>query len=180
MLGIHLQRAVIVLLLVSVLLAFVWANAGEILLFFRQDPEIAHEAGQYARYMIPSIFGFAIQDCLIRFLQTQNNVIPMMIISGNTTLLHIFICWVLVFKSGLGNKGAAMANAISYWVNAISLMLYVKKSPTCKETWAGFSKEALHGIPKFLMLAIPSAAMLRYSLIYYQSYIKLYYVKGFS
>ncbi|KAG8657570.1 protein DETOXIFICATION 16 [Manihot esculenta] len=160
MLGIHLQRAVIVLLLVSVLLAFVWANAGEILLFFRQDPEIAHEAGQYARYMIPSIFGFAIQDCLIRFLQTQNNVIPMMIISGNTTLLHIFICWVLVFKSGLGNKGAAMANAISYWVNAISLMLYVKKSPTCKETWAGFSKEALHGIPKFLMLAIPSAAML--------------------
>lgn len=94
------------------------------------------------------------------YIVTQNNVIPMMIISGNTTLLHIFICWVLVFKSGLGNKGAAMANAISYWVNAISLMLYVKKSPTCKETWAGFSKEALHGIPKFLMLAIPSALSL--------------------
>ncbi|XP_020532729.1 protein DETOXIFICATION 16 isoform X2 [Jatropha curcas] len=160
MLGIHLQRAVIVLLLASIPLAVIWANAGGILLFFKQDPEISAEAGRYARFMIPSIFGFAIQECLVRFLQTQNNVIPMMITSGITTLLHIFTCWVLVFKSGLGNKGAALANVISYWINAALLMLYVKISPSCKKTWTGFSKEALHGIPNFLKLAVPSAVML--------------------
>ncbi|XP_048228119.1 protein DETOXIFICATION 16 [Ricinus communis] len=160
MLGIHLQRAMIVLLLVSICLAFIWANAGEILLFLRQDPQIAAEAGRYAHFMIPSIFGYAIQECLVRFLQTQNNVIPMMISSGITTFLHVFICWVLVFKSGLGNKGAALANAISYWIYALLLVLYVSTSPSCKKTWTGFSKEALHGIPKYLKLAIPSAAML--------------------
>ncbi|XP_050218409.1 protein DETOXIFICATION 16-like isoform X3 [Mercurialis annua] len=160
MLGIHLQRAMIVLLLVSIPLAFIWANAGEILLFFRQDPEISAEAGRYAHFMIPSIFAFAIQECLVRFLQTQNNVVPMMICSGFTTLLHIFICWILVFKSGLGNKGAALANAISYWIYAILLILYVSISPSCKKTWTGFSKQALHGIPKYLKLAIPSAVML--------------------
>ncbi|XP_050218411.1 protein DETOXIFICATION 16-like isoform X2 [Mercurialis annua] len=160
MLGILLQRAMIVLLLVSIPLAVIWANAGEILLFFGQDPEIAAEAGHYALFMIPSIFAFAIQECLLRFLQTQNNVIPMMICSGITTLLHIFICWILVFKSGLGNKGAALANAISYWIYAILLILYVSISSSCKKTWTGFSRQALHGIPNYLKLAIPSAVML--------------------
>lgn len=161
MLGIHLQRAMIVLLLVSIPLALIWANAGEILLFFKQDPEISTEAGRYARFMIPSIFAVAIQECHIRFLQSQNNVIAMMIIAGFTTLLHIFICWILVFRSGLGNKGAALANAISYWINALLLILYVRISPSCKKTWVGFSREALHGIPNFLKLAIPSAIMIR-------------------
>ncbi|TYH93425.1 hypothetical protein ES332_A13G253200v1 [Gossypium tomentosum] len=119
MLGIHLQGSLLVLLTASIPLAFIWTNAASILLFFGQDPEIAAEAGKYARFMLPSIFGFAIQECHIRFLQAQNNVVPMMIISGFTTLLHILVCWILVFKSGLGNKGAALANAFSYWTNAL-------------------------------------------------------------
>ncbi|GMN52146.1 hypothetical protein TIFTF001_021285 [Ficus carica] len=160
MLGIHLQRATLVLLLVSIPLAFIWANAGQILVFLGQDPEISAEAGSYARFMIPSIFAYAITQCHTRFLQTQNNVVPMMVCTGITTLLHLFICWVLVFKSGLGNRGAALANAISYWINALSLVLYVRISPSCKKTWTGFSWEAFHGIPKFLTLSIPSAVML--------------------
>ena len=112
--------------------------------------------------MIPSIFAYAITQCHTRFLQTQNNVVPMMVCTGLTTVLHFFICWILVFKSGLGNKGAALANAISYWINALSLVLYVRISPSCKSTWTGFSSEAFRGIPKFLTLSIPSAVMLTY------------------
>ncbi|XWS52163.1 hypothetical protein CRYUN_Cryun11dG0043400 [Craigia yunnanensis] len=160
MLGIHLQRAMIILLLVSIPLAFICANAGDVLLFFRQDPEISAEAGQYARFMLPSIFCFAIQECHIRFLQTQNNVVPMMAISGFTTLHHILICWILEFKSGLGNKGAALASTFSYWINALLLILNVRISPSCKKTWTGNSKEAFYGIRKFLRLSIPSAIML--------------------
>ncbi|CAL5333482.1 unnamed protein product [Camellia sinensis] len=160
MLGVHKQRAMLVLLLVSIPLACIWANAGHILVFLGQDPEISAEAGSYARFMIPSIFAYALLQCHVRFLQTQNNVFPMMLSSGFTTLLHVLICWILVFKSGLGNKGAALANAISYWINVILLAIYVRVSPSCKNTWTGFSKEALHDIPKFLRLAIPSALML--------------------
>ncbi|XP_060972889.1 protein DETOXIFICATION 16-like isoform X2 [Cannabis sativa] len=160
MLGIHMQRGMIVLLVVSIPLAVIWFNAGQILLFLGQDPEISAEAGRYARFMIPSIFAYAVTQCHTKFLQTQNNVVPMMITAGITTLLHLFICWFMVFKSGLGNRGAAMANAISYWINALSLVLYVRISPLCKHTWTGFSMEAFHGIPKFLKLSIPSAVML--------------------
>lgn len=160
MLGIHQQRAMLVLLLAACPLACIWANAGHILKFLGQDPEISTEAGLYARFMIPSIFAYALLQCHVRFLQSQNNVFPMMFSAGFTTLLHLLTCWVLVFKSGLGNKGAALANAISYWINLLLLAIYVRVSPSCKETWKGFSKESLNDIPKFLKLAIPSAVMI--------------------
>ncbi|RVW79663.1 Protein detoxification 16 [Vitis vinifera] len=146
MLGVHKQRAMVVLLLVSIPVAFIWNNTGHILASLGQDPEISAEAGLYAHFMIPSIFAIALLQCHIRFLQAQNNVVPMMITTGFTTLLHTLTCWMLVFKSGLGNKGAALANAISYWINVLLLAIYVRISPSCKKTWTGFSKEALHDI----------------------------------
>lgn len=159
MMGIHMQRAMFILLLVSIPLAVIWANTTTILTALGQDAAIAAEAGQYARFMIPSIFAYGLLQCLIRFLQTQNIVFPMMVSCGVTTLLHILVCWILVFKSGLGNKGAALANSISYWVNVLLLGLYVKFSSTCSKTWTGFSKEAFRNIPTFVKLAIPSAVM---------------------
>ncbi|KAG6705682.1 hypothetical protein I3842_07G191900 [Carya illinoinensis] len=160
MLGVHMQRAMLVLLLVCIPLALIWANAGHILVFLGQDPEISAEAGLYARFMIPCIFAFAILQCHVRFLKTQSKVAPMVVSTGATTLSHILICWILVFKSGLGSKGAALANAISYWINALSLIIYIRISPSCKKTWNGFSKEAFRGILEFLKLSIPSAVMI--------------------
>ncbi|XP_021909654.1 protein DETOXIFICATION 16-like [Carica papaya] len=159
MLGIHMQRAMIVLSIVSIPLAIIWANTRSILIFFGQNRDISEEAGIYARFMIPSIFAYGLLMCLVRFLQTQNIVFPVMLFSGITTLLHIFTCWVLVFKSGLGNKGAAVANAISYWINVLLLAFYVKFSSSCSKTWTGFSKEALYDISVFLRLGIPSTIM---------------------
>ncbi|BBN67957.1 MATE efflux family protein [Prunus dulcis] len=153
MLGIHMQRAMIVLLLVSIPLAVVWANTGFILEFLGQDPEISAAAGEFACYMIPSLFAYAILQCHSRFLQTQNNVVPMIVTTGTATLLHLLVCWLLVYKTSLGYKGAAVANCIAYWINALF-------SPSCKHTWTGFSKEAFHGILSFLKLSIPSAVMI--------------------
>ncbi|KAK7271209.1 hypothetical protein RJT34_26917 [Clitoria ternatea] len=159
MLGIHMQKAMLILMIVSIPLAVIWVNTGSILSFLGQDPEIAAEAGDYATFMLPSLFAYGLLQCLNRFLQTQNIVFPMMLSSGVTTLLHVLVCWILVFKSGLGSKGAAIANTISYWLNVTILSLYIKFSPSCAKTWTGFSKEALHNIPIFVRLAIPSAVM---------------------
>ncbi|GAV86933.1 MatE domain-containing protein [Cephalotus follicularis] len=158
-LGIHMQRAMLVLSLVSIPLAIIWANTTFILVALGQDPEISESAGAYAQFMIPSIFAYGLLQCLIRFLQTQNIVFPMMISSGITAVFHFLLCWILVFKSGLGSRGAALANTISYWINVLLLVLYVKFSSSCDKTWTGFSKEALHNIIPFVKLAIPSAVM---------------------
>ncbi|KAK4362031.1 hypothetical protein RND71_017272 [Anisodus tanguticus] len=159
MLGIHMQRAMIILSLVSIPLAVIWANTGPILKFLGQDPSISDEAGHYALYFIPGIFAYGLLQCAVRFLQTQSIVIPMVLCAGVTTLIHILVCWILVFKSGLGGKGAALANSISYWFNFLFLALYIKFSPSCSKTWTGLSKEALKDMLAFIRLAIPSAIM---------------------
>eukprot|EP00258_Populus_trichocarpa_P021880 XP_024437899.1 protein DETOXIFICATION 16-like isoform X2 [Populus trichocarpa] len=159
MLSIHMQRAMVVLLLVSIPLAIIWANTRPILMACGQQKDIAEEAGLYARFMIPSLFAYGLLQCLVKFLQTQNIVFPMMLCAGITTLLHILVCWVLVFKSGLGYIGAALASSFSYWINVLLLVLYVKFSSSCSKTWTGFSKEAFHDIVNFMRLAIPSAVM---------------------
>ena len=159
LLGIHMQRAMIVLSLVSIPLAFIWYNAGNLLVFLGQDPEISAEAGLYARFMIPSLFANTLLQCHIRFLQSQNIVVPMMLSTGITTLLHMFVCWIMVFKSGLGSRGATLANAVSLWINVLLLVVYVGVSPSCKKTWNGFSKEAFDNIPTFVKLAVPSVVM---------------------
>jgi MATE family multidrug resistance protein len=161
MLGIHMQRAMFILMITAIPLAIIWANTSSILIFLGQDPEISTEAGNYATLMVPCLFAYGLLQCLNRFLQTQNIVFPMMFSSAVTTLLHLPLCWIMVYKSGLGSRGAAIAISISNWVNVTILSLYVKFSPSCKKTWNGFSKEALalNNVPIFLKLAIPSAVM---------------------
>ncbi|GMJ13493.1 hypothetical protein like AT5G52450 [Hibiscus trionum] len=159
MLGIHMQRAMLVLEIVSIPLAIIWVNTRPILLLLGQDHDISEAAGEYARYMVPSLFAYGLLQCLVKFLQTQNIVFPMMICSGTTTFLHVLVCWVLVFKSGLGFRGAAVANSISNWINVLLLVFYVKFSPLCANTWPGFSKQAFQNISTFLRLAVPSAIM---------------------
>ncbi|KAM1799762.1 protein DETOXIFICATION 16-like isoform X2 [Malus domestica] len=160
MLGVHMQKAMLILLAVSIPLSLIWFYTSDILMALHQDHEISAEAGTFNRWMIPSLFAFSLLQCLNRFLQTQNNVFPMMITSGVTAFLHIAVCWGLIFKSGLRNKGAALAISISHWLNVVLVASYVLFSPACKKTWTGFSKQALHDIFSFVKLAISSAVML--------------------
>eukprot|EP00253_Pinus_taeda_P010400 PITA_10400 len=160
LLGIQLQRAIFALFCVSIPLAVIWAYMGQILVVLGQDPLISFEAGKYARWMIPSLFAYAALQPLVKFLQSQGIVLPMMTSSAITLCFHVPICYLLVFKVGLGNKGAALANSISNWLNVGLLSLYVTFSPACKKTWTSFSREALSDISNFLKLAIPSAVML--------------------
>ncbi|XP_027917735.1 protein DETOXIFICATION 16-like isoform X1 [Vigna unguiculata] len=160
MLGIYMQRSMLVVLSMSVFIAMIWANTEPILKAMHQDKVISEEAGSYARYMIPSLFAYGLLQCMLKFLQTQNIVLPMVVTSGIAAVLHVPFCWLLVFKSGLGSRGAALANSISYWVNAILIFLYVRFSSSCKQSWTGFSKMAFHNLPEFLKLAVPSALML--------------------
>jgi MATE family multidrug resistance protein len=161
LLGVYKQRAMLVLALACVPIAVVWANAGQILLAVGQDPDIAAEAGAYARWLIPSLAAFVPLTCHTRFLQAQGVVVPVMASSAVTALAHVPVCYALVYRVGMGSKGAALSAAVSYGVNLTILALYVRLSSACKATWTGFSTEALSlcGLREFAKLAVPSAMM---------------------
>ncbi|XP_057735474.1 protein DETOXIFICATION 16-like isoform X1 [Arachis stenosperma] len=160
MLGIHTQRAMVVLLSLSIPLSLIWFYTSNLLTVMGQDHEISAVAGTYNRWMIPGLFAYAILQCLNRFLQTQNNVFPMLITSGITTVVHAAFCWLFVYEFDLGSKGAALAISLSYWVNVFLLVIYINCSRACASTWNGVSKEALNDILSFIKLGVASAVMI--------------------
>lgn len=160
MVGVHMQSGAMALLLVSLPIAALWANTGKILRLIGQPAAIATQAEHYTRFLIPAIFGYSIQTCHMKFLQSQRIVRPVMLFSAITFVGHCFWSYLLVFKSGLGNNGAAVGLVITVWFNTIMLIAFVRLSPSCKRSLVGISWEAVRRIPSFLRLAFPSAIML--------------------
>ncbi|XAR50239.1 hypothetical protein NMG60_11004509 [Bertholletia excelsa] len=159
MLGIHMQRAMLVLTLTGIPIAFIWFFTEQIFRLSRQDSDISAQAGIFARWLIPGIFPYGLLQCQLGFLQTQNNVNPLMMSTIATSLIHVLLCWTLIFIFGLGHRGAALSISISYWINVLILAIYIKFSSACQKTWTGFSREGTKDLVKFLSVAIPSVFM---------------------
>ncbi|XP_048228450.1 protein DETOXIFICATION 16 isoform X2 [Ricinus communis] len=168
MLGVHMQRAMLVLALVNIPISLLWSCTEPIFRFLKQDPQISMFAGIYARCLIPAIIPYGFLQCQLRFLQTQNNVLPLVLSTGITSLVHVVVCWTLVFGFGFGNEGAALSISISYWTNVLILAIYIKFSPSCQETWTGFSMQGTKNLFSFLKLGIPSALMVCFEFCSYE------------
>ncbi|GJN15157.1 hypothetical protein PR202_gb02050 [Eleusine coracana subsp. coracana] len=133
---------------------------SKLLILIGQDPLISKETGRYIAWLIPALFAYAVSQPLTKFLQSQSLIIPMLWPSIATLLLHIPLCWLLVFKTSLGFIGASLAISLSYWLNVIMLAVYIRYSSACKETRSPPTVEAFKGVGLFLRLALPSALML--------------------
>ncbi|KAK3004061.1 hypothetical protein RJ639_019313 [Escallonia herrerae] len=159
-LGTQTYTATLSLYIVSIPIAIMWTYMGKILIHIGQDQAISREAGKFTRSLVPALFAYATLQPLIRFFQMQSMVLPMLISSCASVCIHVPLCWVLVFKSGLGNAGVALAVAVSMWLNVIFLASYMKFSTSCEKTRVPISMEILHGIGEFFRFAIPAAVML--------------------
>ncbi|KAG5521660.1 hypothetical protein RHGRI_034028 [Rhododendron griersonianum] len=158
--GTQTYTAIFSLIIVCLPLSILWMNMGNVLILMGQDPLISHEAGKFTKWLVPSIFAYAILQPLVRYFQMQSLTLPMLISSCATLVFHIPLCWVLVFKSGLDNLGGALAIDISIWLNVIFLVLYMRYSSACAKTRAPISMDVLRGVGEFFSFAIPSAVML--------------------
>ncbi|KAM7276690.1 hypothetical protein ACFE04_018556 [Oxalis oulophora] len=158
-LGIQTQTAIFCLLLVCLPISLIWIYIENILLFIGLDPQISHEAGKFTLWLVPALFAYAVLQPLLRYFQAQSLIIPMLLSSSACLLIHTPLCWVLVFKSGLTNLGAAIAMDISYWLNVVFLGVYLKYSHACDKTRVPISVELFQGIREFFGFAIPSAVM---------------------
>ncbi|KAK2991345.1 hypothetical protein RJ640_007565 [Escallonia rubra] len=159
-LGTQTYTATLSIYIVSIPIAIMWTYMGKILIHIGQDQVISREAGKFTRSLVPALFAYATLQPLVRFFQMQSMVLPMLISSCASVCIHVPLCWVLVFKSGLGNLGVALAVAVSMWLNVIFLVSYMKFSTSCEKTRVPISMEILHGIGEFFRFAIPAAVML--------------------
>ncbi|XP_054810646.1 protein DETOXIFICATION 14-like isoform X2 [Prosopis cineraria] len=158
-LGVQIQTGIFCLYLCCLPVCLLWLNLEKLLNFLGQDPLIAHEAGKFTVCLIPALFGYASLQALVRYYLMQSLVTPLVLSSSFTICFHIALCWALVFKSGMGRFGGALAIGTSYWLNVILLGSYMKFSNSCEKTRVLISKELFQGIKEFFRFAIPSAIM---------------------
>ncbi|KAI8534493.1 hypothetical protein RHMOL_Rhmol10G0094400 [Rhododendron molle] len=158
-LGIYTYAAIVSLILVCLPLSVLWIFLDKLLLVLGQDPLISQRAGKYVICLIPALFPYAILQSLVRYLQTQSLILPMLLCSVATLFFNIPLCWVLVFKLRMGNSGAALAIGLSYWLNVILLGFYLKYSSSVERTRTSFSRDVFLITGEFILFAVPSAIM---------------------
>ncbi|CAA0824479.1 MATE efflux family protein [Striga hermonthica] len=158
--GIQNQTAIFSLIIICIPISILWTHMSKVLVLVGQDPEISRETGRFMTWLIPALFGYATLQPLIRYYQMQSLVLPMLLSSTITLCFHIPVCWALVFKSGLGNLGGAVAVGISMWLNVTIFGIYMLFSPTCAKTRAPISIRMFQGMGEFFRFAVPSAVMI--------------------
>ncbi|KAL1346241.1 hypothetical protein AAHE18_08G175600 [Arachis hypogaea] len=159
MLGIYLQSSCIISFVFSIIISIIWFYTQHILVLLHQSQDIAKTAALYMKFFFPGLFAYGFLQNILRFLQTQSVVTPLVILSAIPLLIHIGIAYVLVEKTGLGFVGAPISASISLWIAIVLLALYVIYGKNFKLTWEGFSTQSFHYVLPTLKLALPSAAM---------------------
>lgn len=159
LLGVYLQSSIIISFFFSLIVSALWLYSESMLALLHQKPEIANMAGLYLVYLIPGLFAYGFLQCLLRFLQTQTVVMPLVICSLVPLAMHVGLAYFLVYHTCLGFKGAPIGASISLWVSLIMLAIYVKCSNKFQQTWQGLSLDAFTYVLPSLRLAIPSAIM---------------------
>ncbi|SAL97810.1 hypothetical protein [Absidia glauca] len=71
LLGIHLQRALLVLSLLFIPISIIWWNATSLLLCLKQDQDVAVFTGLFMRYLLIGAPAYIAFEAIKKFLQAQ-------------------------------------------------------------------------------------------------------------
>ncbi|KAI9112122.1 hypothetical protein K1719_017018 [Acacia pycnantha] len=156
LLGLCLQRTIILLLFTSIPISLLWLYMKQILLLCGQDEAIATKAQSYLVYSIPDLLAQSLLHPLRIYLRSQSITLPLTLCSALAILLHIPINFFLVNYLGWGIKGVALSGVWTNFNLVASLIIYVVFSGTHKKTWGGFSFECFTQWKSLIELAIPS------------------------
>ncbi|KAK7282934.1 hypothetical protein RIF29_12064 [Crotalaria pallida] len=155
-LGLTLQRTVLLLLSTSIPISLTWLNMNRILLWCGQDQQISSMAQTFILFAIPDLFFLSLLHPLRIYLRTQGITLPLTYCSAISILLHVPLNFLLVVHFNMGITGVALAMV---WTNLnlfLFLSFFVYFSGVYKDSWVSPSMDCLRGWSSLLALAIPT------------------------
>ncbi|KAI6149691.1 MATE efflux family protein [Pisolithus tinctorius] len=163
-LSIHFQRCVILLWLLFIPVAILWAFIEPVLLAIGEPARLCKDVQAIMRILIFGAPGYIAFESLKKYLQCQGimraSTIVLILVSPINLVLNIFF----VHYTPLGMLGCPVALSITYWLCFILLILVTLLSPTHKAnaTWGGLQLQAAMNLKScfgFLKLALPGILM---------------------
>lgn len=100
--GLHLQASCLISFFFSVIISILWFYTEPIFIFLHQDPQISKAAALYLKHLIPGLFAYGFVQNILKFLQTQSIVLPLVWFSILPMGLHFGIVYTFVNQTSLG------------------------------------------------------------------------------
>jgi len=114
---------VLLLLLVSLPITFLWLNVDKILIHFGQQEDISIVARTYVSSLIPDLFVASLFCPLKAYLSSQSITLPTMFSSAVALAFHIPVN--IVLSKTMGLRGVSMAVWITDLIVVVLLAIYV-------------------------------------------------------
>ncbi|XP_076915793.1 protein DETOXIFICATION 53-like [Bidens hawaiensis] len=153
-------KTVILLLITSVPITFLWLNMEPVLHLLGQDRVITKVAAVYLTFTLPELPALAILLPLRSFLRAQGLNSAATMAATYSTILHLLINYFFISYLKLGVKGVAMASTCFSYNMIIALLIYLCMSKVAIKPWAARSRTSFlsffQGWGPLLSMAIPS------------------------
>ncbi|KAK9740373.1 hypothetical protein RND81_03G030500 [Saponaria officinalis] len=156
LLGLTLQRTVLLLFSASIPIALMWANMRTILLWCGQDEQISSVAQTFIVFSIPDLFFLSILHPLRIYLRTQNITLPLTYCTAISVLIHVPLNFLFVVHLKKGISGVAIAMVFTNLNLCFLLAIFVYFSRVYRESWITPSMDCVRGWSSLLALSIPT------------------------
>ncbi|KAF7557383.1 hypothetical protein G7Z17_g710 [Cylindrodendrum hubeiense] len=158
--GLHVQRMILLMVLVCVPVGAVWIWSSPIIALFIPQRHLAVKAGSFLRVSLIGLPGYAAFEAGKRFLQAQGDFKAGMVVLLVCAPVNALLSWLFAFKLGMGLDGAALGAAIANDLRPILLLIYIvflkRSSHKC---WAGLSRNAFYGWGPMARLSAAGSAV---------------------
>ncbi|XP_078082036.1 multidrug and toxin extrusion protein 1-like [Mustelus asterias] len=158
--GVILQRGIFILMIACFPCWALFVNTENILLAFKQHPEVAKLTQSYVMIFIPALPAVFLYNLEIRYLQNQGITMPQILTGFIANIFNAVVNFLLLNVLTLGVQGSAAANVVSQYCQAILLFGYIRWRKLHVGTWEGWSMDSLQEWGLFVRLAVSSMLML--------------------
>ncbi|KAF8651640.1 hypothetical protein HU200_063149 [Digitaria exilis] len=157
LLGVTMQRTVLLLIAASVPIAGLWMHMRPLLVLCGQDAAIAAAAETYILASLPDLALQAFIHPVRIYLRAQSINLPLTVCAALAIAIHLPINYALVTVLGLGIKGVAFASVLANLNLLLFLLAYILFRRVHRRT-GGFalSRESFRGWGELVSLALPS------------------------
>uniref|UniRef100_A0A5K4F1E1 Multidrug and toxin extrusion protein n=1 Tax=Schistosoma mansoni TaxID=6183 RepID=A0A5K4F1E1_SCHMA len=160
LMGIHLQRAIVISFIMCMPSWSLYLCIEPILLGLKQNPLMAKKASEYLLYMIPGLYFAAIGQILTKYVQTQNRVYIPLAIGILTNCFNASLHYILLFVYEIGIIGSAISQSSAYLFQCICYLPYILMLQQSGLTWKGWTNELWLDWGRWFKLAMPGVLMI--------------------
>ncbi|RTG85517.1 multidrug resistance protein, MATE family [Schistosoma bovis] len=152
LMGVHLQRAIVISFIMCMPCWSLYLCIEPILLGLKQNPLMAKKASEYLLFMIPGLYFAAIGQILTKYVQTQCKCKFSKVVSNTIDISTVIIHSII--------RGSAISQSSAYLFQCVCYLPYILMLQQSGLTWKGWTNELWLDWGRWFKLAMPGVLMI--------------------